>query len=182
MLYLALLLNNMGYHVLISDFSMERDFLVMFSDSIHEEFVRYKNVDITFRSYGGKKYHFIFNYLGDERYNDDLKNCRYIIINSSMKRQESFAHIEWICNTLKETILIIRDTIKGQIDKELLYMHDMTNVKHVFEIPLDYMDKDYQTQIDLGSFLMFKYLSKKVLWYVNKTCSYVYGKTHRFGT
>ncbi len=162
---MALLLNNMGQRVLINDLSSEHDFMIMFPDyNLSEPFLTYKNIDIYFGKYRGERYDFILDYIGDRRDLEQVSSYRFIIVNSSMGRQEILDNIKWVSCVGKEAILVIRDTTGcGKNKKYLKQNHTkyMTYISCIYEIPLDYMDKDYQTEMDYGSFIRFKYLSQK---------------------
>lgn len=162
---MALLLNNMENRILINDLSTDREFMVFCSeDNQNMELFTYKNIDIHSGKYIGENYDYIMNYIGDRYSFQDIGNSCLIIINSTMNKQEILNNIKWVSSIQKQTILVIRDTTGEGINKKYLkqnYMKYMTFISCTYEIPLDYMDKDYQTEMDYGGVIRFKYLSQK---------------------
>lgn len=163
--YMALLLNNLEKRVLINDKSLGQDFMAMFSEyDLNERLLTYRNIDIYFGEYRDGNYDFILDYIGDLKYLESSGSYSYIVVNSSMGRQEIFDNLKQIACLQKETIFVIRDTTGGGKDRKYLkqnYMKYMTFISCLYEIPLDYMDKDYQTEMDYRGFIRFKYLSQK---------------------
>lgn len=177
---MALLLNNLDHRVLINDKSSRKDFMTMFSDyDLKERLLTYRNIDIYFGDCRNEHYDFILDYTGDLNCTEQTGSYRYIIVNSSMNRQEILDHLKQAVSLKKETILVLRDTTGGGKDRTYLkqnYMKFMTFVSCLYEIPLDYTDKDYQTEMDYGGFIQFRYLSQKYCKTLIKIAGILTGK------
>ncbi len=155
----------MENRILINDLSRDKEFMVFQSeDNWNTELFTYKNIDIHFGKCRSENYDYILNYIGDRCSADYMGDSSLIVINSTMNKQEILNNIKWASCIQKQTILVIRDTIGDGVNKKYLkqnYMKYMTFICCTYEIPLDYMDKDYQTEMDYGGFIRFKYLSQK---------------------
>ncbi len=177
---MALLLNNLEHRVLINDKSSRQDFMTMFSDyDLKERLLTYRNIDFYFGECRGEDYDFILDYIGDLNCLKQAGAYRYIIINSSMGRQEILDNLKQAVCLKKETLLVIRDTTGGGKDRKYLkqhYMKYMSIVSCLYEIPLDYSDKDYQTEMDYAGFVQFRYLSQKYCKTLIKIAGILTGK------
>ena len=92
---MALLLNNLDHRVLINDKSSRKDFMTMFSDyDLKERLLTYRNIDIYFGDCRNEHYDFILDYTGDLNCPEQTGSYRYIIVNSSMNRQEILDHLK----------------------------------------------------------------------------------------
>lgn len=167
--YTALLLNNLGKRILIADDSPEQDFSVMlYREDRTFGYMTYRNIDFCFDGVDMDKlplqeYDYVLHYFGENGEGACRMNCEYVVWNTSMKKQEIAECMKGLLCLQKQNYLILRDLTGGGMDRRYLKQHyreAVLRLQKLYEIPLDYVDKDYQTEMDYNGVLQFRHLSK----------------------
>lgn len=168
--YLALLLNNLEYRVLIWDISPEQDFKAMLSVEMKEQdFVTFRNIDFSFQHYQDdiqnlEQYQYVLKYLGEFCQEQALAECDFFVLNSSMMKHEIDEYFRWIHLFQKNGILVLRDLSDKEVRESFVknrYGQAITSFDKVYKIPLDYIDKEYQTELDYQGVTKLQHISSR---------------------
>lgn len=177
-LYLAFILNNMGYKVLVDDKSMNKELAEVIS---HKDFncpVRtYRNIDFNFSNTELKGYDFVITYCSEIESAESCIGGRYLIINASACKSELYG-CEKLINTLKaDTMFILRDQV-GSIGKKYIgkYMLPADKILGIYEVKFDEYDKEYQYSMDYDGVTNFKYLSEGMTKVLIRCVSVISGR------
>ena len=163
------MLNNLGKRVLIQDESAETAFLPMLSNGSQKiGFLTYRNIDFSLGSLeevaeSDTEYDYVLKYFGDTCIRDSIADCLCIVVNASMQKQEITELLQWIPLLKKRGYLILRDLTGHGMDKRYLNQHhreSLTGFQKIYEVPLDYIDKDYQVEMDYHGVIHFRHLSR----------------------
>lgn len=164
-----MLLNNLGKRILICDESVETEFLPMLSNGNGKvQFLTYRNIDFrlgmqTVVPEEGADYDYVLKYYGNRYVADSIAECPCIIANTSMRRQELMDILQWLPTLKKRCYLVLRDLTGHGLDKRYLNQHYrewMIGFQKVYEVPLDYIDKDYQVELDYNGVIQLRHLSR----------------------
>lgn len=179
LIYMAFVLNNMGYSVLVNDRSQDKELADVISYNDFDIRIRtYRNVDFNFSEDCLDGYDYVINYYAD--YSADMERERYhfVILNVSVFKSE-LSLCQKIINAAKaDVIVIIRDQVRNSVDKKYVskYILNPSKIIGLHEIKLDEYDKEYQFRMDYDGVGLFKYLSEHYIRALTKTVCAITGK------
>ena len=178
--YMAFILNNMGYHVVVNDMSETREIADIVSiNDFNSEVKTYRNVDFNFSGeyLGGYDYSInYFNNLKKVPYNDRYDG---IILNVQVFKSELEMCRRIINNSKSFIILIVRDKTINCINKKYIYKYilDSSRGLKIYEIDFDFYDKEYQYIMDYDGIGKMKYLSENYSNILIKTICSITGNS-----
>lgn len=178
-MYVAFVLNNMGYHVVVNDMSDNREMADVVSlCDFNSDIKTYRNVDFNFSGDYLGGYDFCIDYF------NNLKGVtldgRYdgIILNVQVFKSELELCRRIIDNSKSYVILIVRDKTVNCVNKKYIskYILDSSKILKIHEIDFDFFDKEYQYLMDYDGIGKMKYLSEIFSNVLIKTICSITGK------
>lgn len=169
-IYLASILNNLGAHVLVIDYSQKQDVMSCYVEPDDRiEFFQYKDVDyasnLKLSSIESLEYQYIFVYQ-DEPVRERIPYDGLFVISdlgkSSLKRAGDF-----IREYDGKVQFIIRDFCSDKLNKQYIlreYLEVDINILDYNIIELDYYDYSYRIAMTHEYYQGFRHISKKYKW------------------
>lgn len=181
-MYCAFILNNMGYRILVNDWSNTKELSHVISHNDYSNTIRtYRNIDFNFSYDELKGYDYVITYITEYDMiagRLDISGYCYMIINSSVYKNSIFKCENIIRKFKGDIIFIIRDRI-GSIGRKYIgkFMISSDKILCMYEVKFDEYDKEYQYGMDYDGLIEFKYLSDDLCKALVKSISIISGRS-----
>ncbi len=174
MLYMALILNNLGYMVLIADRSRRRELAdILTCELTQEGLVTYRNLDFYMAADRREEenfvrqhqYSYVFDYVNEPEGDviADVTKAGYdgIIINTSCLRSELRVSREIVMRAGVKVLVVIRDMPENIPKLKYIEKYYMNNVGicSLYAVPPDICDKEYQYKMDYEGIRSYRAMS-----------------------